>query len=129
MKKKDSRIYKLDLFFHRFAKKTAVIIGHPVTFFIALLFIMSWLITGFFFNFSDTWQLIINTLTTIITFLIVFIIQNSQNRDVEDVLIKLDELIRSHKSAKNSVIDLDNLTDEQLQHLEKKYKSLSKRRE
>lgn len=114
-------------FFHLFAKKSAEIVGNPWVFIIAVVLVIIWLISGPFFHFSDTWQLIINTSTTIITFLIVFLIQNTQNRDTEDMRIKLDEIIRAIKGAKNSIIDLENLSDEQLKELEKKYTQISKK--
>jgi low affinity Fe/Cu permease len=91
--------------FTRFAKWTARISGRPVTFMIAVVVILTWVITGPIFGFSDTWQLVINTGTTIVTFLMVFLIQNTQNRDSETVQIKLDELIRAVKGAHNALLD------------------------
>lgn len=96
--------------------------------FLAFLSIILWIVSGPFFKFSDTWQLIINTGTTIITFLIVFLIQHTQNRDTDTIQIKLDELIRGIKTAKNERIAIDELTDEELKNLEKKYKELAKKR-
>src|SRR5260221_12504632 len=103
--------------FARFAKATARQSGHPVTFALAVLVILVWAVTGPIFKFSDTWQLVINTGTTIVTFLMVFLIQNTQNRDAKAIHLKLDELIRSIESARNSMVDLDDLSDEELPRL------------
>lgn len=110
--------------FNHFSKKVAQLTGAPITFSLALLTIIVWLITGPVFGFSNTWQLVINTATTIVTFLMVFLIQNSQNRDSKAVHLKLDELIRSQKSARNSLLELENMTDEELENLEKDFKKL-----
>lgn len=118
----------LNLLFNHFAKKAACIVGNPWGFTIALLLVVAWLISGPIFNFSDTWQLIINTSTTIITFIIVFLLQNTQNRDTEALQIKLDELIKVHKKARNAMIDLEKLSDEELEKLEKEFKRLSKKK-
>ncbi len=115
--------------FHSFATMSAKIVGNSLTFIIAVLLIVVWGLLGVVFNFSDTWQLFINTATTIITFLMVFLIQHTQNRDAESLQLKLDELIRIHTSAHNSMIDLDNLSDKQLEALKEKYKTLSDSRE
>src|SRR5688572_15032057 len=88
--------------------------GRPVTFLIAFLIIVAWALAGPLFNYSDTWQLVINTGTTIVTFLMVFLIQNTQNRDSQALHLKLDELIRAKKGARNSLLDLDDLSDEEL---------------
>ena len=111
--------------FHYIAKKSAHYVGTAWAFIIAVILIITWLVTGPIFHFSDTWQLIINTTTTIITFLMVFLIQNTQNRDAEAIQLKLDELIRANKLAHNSVIDLEKLSDEQIKQLEEKYNQLS----
>lgn len=111
-------------FFHQFARRTAEAAGRPLTFLIALLLIVLWLGAGPGFRFSDTWQLIINTATTIITFLMVFLIQNTQNRDSRTLHLKLDELIKSAGGASNSLLDLDQLSDAQLKQLEQQYQSL-----
>ena len=111
-------------FFRKFAAKAAEAMGSSWSFLIAVAIIVVWAITGPLFHFSDTWQLVINTGTTIITFLAVFLIQNTQNRDAKGIHLKLDELIKATKGARNDVIDLDILSDEQLKHLEQEYKRL-----
>src|SRR5947208_15043493 len=110
--------------FSRFAKWTSSILRHPLAIFIAELIIAVWAITGPIFHFSDTWQLVINTGTTIITFLMVFLIQNTQNRDREAMQVQLDELILSIKSADNSMLNTENLTEKELQRLQKHYAHL-----
>ena len=95
----------------------------------AVLVILLWLVTGPTFHFSDTWQLIINTATTIITFLMVFLIQNTQNRDAKAVHLKLDELIRAIKDARNELVDLEDLSDEELQKLEAQFRRMRQRAE
>jgi low affinity Fe/Cu permease len=107
--------------FHRFATKVALIVGSAKSFVAALLLIIIWAASGPWFHFSDTWELIINTLTTIITFLMVFIIQNSQNRDMKSIHLKLDELIRVTKTARNGLIALEYMTDEELEKFEKEF--------
>ncbi len=111
--------------FTRFAKHAAIITGRPTTFVCAVLIIISWAFLGPFFGFSDTWQLVINTGTTIITFLMVFLIQNTQNRDGEAVQIKLDELIRSIKGARNQVMNLEEMDEKQLDLIRKEYLGLA----
>lgn len=110
--------------FTLFAQKSAALMGSAPVFILALLLIIAWALTGHHFNYSESWQLIINTSTTIITFLMVFVIQNTQNRDARTMHLKLDELIRSIKTARNDMINLDELTDEQLDHLEAEFKKL-----
>ena len=95
----------------------------------AVFVIVVWLLTGPTFHFSDTWQLIINTATTIITFLMVFLIQNTQNRDAKAVHLKLDELIRALKGARNQLVDLEDLSDEELKKLEEQFQRMRKRAE
>src|SRR5207253_6276815 len=112
--------YKSHVFsnrFNRFSKFMADIVGNALAFICAVIVIILWALTGHFFHYSDTWQLIINTGTTIITFLIVFLIQNTQNRDTEIINLKIDELIIAKKGARNHLINLDNLSDEELKSL------------
>ena len=108
------------------AKKASLLVGSAFVFILAFLLVVIWLITGPFFHYSDTWQLIINTATTVITFLVVFLIQNTQNREMQILQLKLDELIRSHEPAQNSCIDLEKLSDDQIRQLEERYKKLSR---
>ena len=112
-------------FFTRFAKTIAAVTGKPATFMLAVACIIVWAVTGPIFNFSDTWQLIINTGTTIITFLMVFLIQNTQNRDTEALQIKLDELIRSMKGARNEMIELEELDEKELVKIRGEYLKLA----
>lgn len=107
--------------FRKFSQKVSKATGSFWTFLFAVTLIVVWLITGPLFNFSDTWQLVINTGTTIITFLMVFIIQNTQNRDNKALQIKLDELIRSQRNARNDLIDAENMSDKDLEKLEKQF--------
>ena len=100
--------------------------GTPAMFAIALLVVIVWALTGPLFHYSDTWQLVINTGTTIVTFLMVFLIQNTQNRDTQAVQLKLDELIRVTKGAHNLLIDLEELDDEQVEQLRRTYERLGK---
>jgi low affinity Fe/Cu permease len=113
-------------FYSWFAKKASNFCGSPKIFAAALLIIILWLITGPIFKYSDTWQLVINTSTSIITFLMVFIIQNSQNRDTQAMEIKLDELIRATKGARNALIDLENNEEEFLKKCKDEYKSMAR---
>ena len=113
--------------FTRFAKWTAHATGRPITFFLAFLIILLWAVTGPIFNFSDTWQLVINTGTTIITFLMVFLIQSTQNRDSEAVQVKLDEIIRAIGSAKNELLDLEELEEEDLDEIRESYCAIAEK--
>jgi low affinity Fe/Cu permease len=113
--------------FSRFAKLTAHATGHPLAFLVAVLTIAGWAITGPLFGYSDTWQLVINTGTTIVTFLMVFLIQNTQNRDSAAVQLKLDELIRSMSDAENELLDIEELTDADLERLKARYEALAQR--
>jgi low affinity Fe/Cu permease len=115
--------------FRVFARHSAIILGSAWAFTVAVIVIAVWLVTGPTFHFSDTWQLIINTATTIITFLMVFLIQNTQNRDAKAVHLKLDELIRAIKSARNELVDLEDLSDEELKKLEGQFQRMRKRAE
>ena len=112
--------------FMRFAKWTSRTTGHPVTFFLAVVLVLVWLLTGPLFGFSDSWQLVINTGTTILTFLMVFLIQNTQNRDSQAMQIKLDELIRSQENAHNALLDLESLTDQEFFRINEKYQHLAR---
>ena len=111
--------------FSTFAKKTARTTGRPRTFGLAVLVILIWAMTGPLFHFSDTWQLVINTGTTIITFLMVFLIQCTQNRDAEAVQVKLDELIRAIDGAHNALLDLEELEEDELDVIRAKYGKLA----
>jgi low affinity Fe/Cu permease len=111
--------------FTRFAKWTARATGRPAAFAVAAAVILVWAITGPLFGFSDTWQLVINTGTTIVTFLMVFLIQNTQNRDTEAVQVKLDELIRVTKGAHLALLDLEELDDKQLDRVRDLYEKLA----
>ena len=116
---------KLNNWYANAAKAASRYAGRPVTFFIATLVILIWIVTGPLFGFSDTWQLVINTGTTIITFLMVFLIQNSQNRDTKAIQIKLDELIRTTQGAHNALLDLEELNEESLDAFRTKYEALA----
>jgi low affinity Fe/Cu permease len=113
--------------FTHFAKWTARLAGKPVTFLAAVTIIVVWGISGPIFGFSDTWQLIVNTGTTIITFLMVFLIQNTQNRDSEAMQVKLDELIRAVKGAETALLDLEELEDEELDQIRDGYQKIAER--
>ena len=115
--------------FRVFARRCSVALGSAWAFAGAVLVILVWILTGPTFHFSDTWQLIINTATTIVTFLMVFLIQNTQNRDAKAVHLKLDELIRAIKEARNELVDLEDLSDEELQKLEAQFRRMRKRAE
>ena len=115
--------------FRVFAHRSSVMLGSAWAFTGAVVVILVWLLTGPMFHFSDTWQLIINTATTVITFLLVFLIQNTQNRDAKAVHLKLDELIRAVKGARNQLLDLENLSDEELMNLEEQFQRIRKRAE
>ena len=113
--------------FHFFARKTAAVVGTPWSFVVALLTIAIWGITGPIFRYSDTWQLIINTGTTIVTFLMVFLLQNTQNRDSKNTQLKLDEIIRAMSGARNDMLGLDRLSEDELTRLEDEFQELSDR--
>jgi low affinity Fe/Cu permease len=110
--------------FRVFARRSSNVLGSPWAFVLAILVIVVWAATGPTFHFSDTWQLIINTGTTIVTFLMVFIIQNTQNRDAKAVHLKLDEIIRALKGARNELVDLEELSDEDLKKLGEQFRRL-----
>src|SRR6266481_2556997 len=115
--------------FRCFAQRSSALLGSAWAFCGAVLVIVVWLVTGPTFHFSDTWQLIINTATTVVTFLKVFLIQNTQNRDAKAMHLKLDELIRALKNARNELVDLEELSDEELKKLEKQFQRMRKRAE
>jgi low affinity Fe/Cu permease len=112
--------------FTRLTKATAHAAGRPATFLIASGLIVLWALSGPLFGFSDTWQLVINTSTTIVTFLMVFLIQSTQNRDSEAIQVKLDELIRVIETAKNSLLDLEELEEDDLNRIRAEYQELAK---
>lgn len=115
--------------FRRFAQRASETVGSPWLFIVALAVVLAWALTGPLFNFSNTWQLVINTGTTIVTFLMVFVIQNTQNRDAHAMHLKLDELLRAMHDARNEMIDLEHCTDEQLARYEAEFKRLKEVRE
>jgi len=112
--------------FQRFARQSSRLTGRPITFGLAIFAVIAWLITGPIFHYSNAWQLVINTATTIITFLMVFLIQNTQNRDSEAMHIKLDELIRATKTAHTVVLDIEELSEKELDELKRCYEKLAK---
>ncbi len=123
-KQKESRDFfcVVNDLFRVFARRSSMVLGSAWAFTLAIVIIVVWGLTGPAFHFSDTWQLIINTSTTIVTFLMVFVIQNTQNRDSKAVNLKLDEVIRAVKGARNQLINLEGLSDEDLKNLENQFK-------
>jgi len=118
---------KSTTWFTRLTKWTSYTAGRPATFMVAVGVIIVWAVTGPYFNYSDTWQLVINTGTTIVTFLMVFLIQSTQNRDSEAVQVKLDELIRAIGHARNELLDLEELEEEDLDTLKKTFIDMAKK--
>jgi low affinity Fe/Cu permease len=112
--------------FRLFAQKTSQMVGSSWAFILAFLIIVAWAVTGPVFHYSDTWQLVINTSTTIITFLMVFLIQNTQNRDAKAIHLKLDELIKGVKGARTGMVNLEQLSDADLERLQKEFARLHK---
>src|SRR5438132_11595853 len=110
--------------FRKFAQTTSKMVGSSWSFILAVLIILVWAVTGPMFHYSDTWQLVINTGTTIITFLMVFLIQNTQNRDAKAIHLKLDELIKGVKGARTSLVNLEELSDEDLETLQKEFERI-----
>ena len=115
--------------FRIFARRSSMVLGSAWGFAGAILIIVVWAVTGPAFHYSDTWLLIINTVTTIVTFLMVFLIQNTQNRDAKAAHLKLDEIIRALKGARNELVDLEKLSDEDLTSLEKQFERVRKQAE
>lgn len=113
--------------FRVFARRASEVLGTAWSFVVAIAVIVVWAVTGHLFNYSDTWQLVINTGTTIVTFLMVFLIQNTQNRDSKAVNLKLDELIRAVSGARNHMVDLERLSDQELVKIQKEFKRIGKR--
>ena len=113
--------------FRKTARVIATAIGTPIAFLMSLLFVVGWAVTGPVFGFSDTWQLIINTSTTVVTFLMVFIIQNSQNRDTKATQLKLDELLRAIADARSSLINVESLSDAEMEALQKQFEAVRAR--
>jgi low affinity Fe/Cu permease len=111
-------------FFRKFAHVTSAAVGSAWAFLLALGVVLVWAVTGPLFGFSDTWQLVINTGTTIVTFLMVFLIQNTQNRDAKAIHLKLDELIRAVQGARNQLVDVEELSDEELEKLQQEFHTL-----
>jgi low affinity Fe/Cu permease len=114
-------------FFTRFATGASHATGRPATFVLAVAIVVVWAVTGPMFGFSDTWQLVINTGTTIITFLMVFLIQNTQNRDSEAMHVKMDELIRAVEGAHNALLDLEELEEKDLDAIRERYRRLAQK--
>lgn len=117
----------MDEWFRRFSSATAEVVGRSYAFILAVSVIGVWATTGPVFHFSDTWQLVINTGTTIVTFLMVFLIQNTQNRDAHAIHLKLDELIRANKHARNALLALESMSDEELRTLQHEFEELRDR--
>lgn len=115
---------EMEDFFRRVAHRASCVVGSAWAFSVALAVVFAWAASGPLFHFSDTWQLVINTATTVVTFLMVFVIQNSQNRDAKATLLKLDELIRAQTGARNRLINLEGMTENELAHLETEFKRL-----
>jgi low affinity Fe/Cu permease len=121
------RAIKSTTWFTRFAKWTARMTGRPATFAVAVAVILGWAVTGPFFGYSDAWQLVVNTGTTIVTFFMVFLIQNTQNRDAEAIQLKLDELIRALEGAHNALLDLEELEEEDLDRIRADYERMAEK--
>lgn len=116
---------KKNSFFENFALKVTKATGSTVAFSCAFLVVIGWAISGPFFHYSETWQLVINTGTTIVTFLMVFLIQKAQNKDSLAIQLKLNELVAAHKAASNRLVDVENMTEDELKVIQKYYRELS----
>lgn len=121
-------VYRINNWFRKAATYVAHAMGSPWAFATAVLVVLAWAISGPFFGFSEVWQLIINTGTTIVTFLMIFLVQNTQNRDSRAIHLKLDELLKGVKGARTDLIDLEDATDEELDHLQKQFEALRSHR-
>jgi low affinity Fe/Cu permease len=119
--------HRSNSWFAHFANKGSMVAGRPATFAIAVSVVLVWAISGPLFDYSDTWQLVINTSTTIVTFLMVFLIQNTQNRDSGAIQIKLDELIHALRSTNNELLDLENLDEDSLEEIRQRYIALAEK--
>lgn len=117
----------MNVLFRKFSTTMSNMAGSPGAFIVAVLIVVIWAITGPLFHFSDVWQLVINTGTTIVTFLLLFLVQNTQNRDSQALHLKLDELLRAVAGARNGFVDLENLSDDELQHLQQEFQRLRER--
>lgn len=124
-KKSEPKASKFTLFFENFASKITWASGRPGAFIVSMVFVLMWGITGPLFRYSDTWQLVANTVTSIITFLMVFLIQQSQNKDSQAIQLKLNEIVAALKGASNRLINIEDLTDEELKTLKTYYDQLS----
>jgi|SRR5580704_15258527 low affinity Fe/Cu permease len=113
--------------FRYYANRIADGVGAPGTFGVALIIVLAWAVTGPMFHYSDTWQLVINTVTSVVTFLMVFLIQNTQNRDAAAMQIKLNELIRAMSTARNTMVDLENCTEEEIAAMREEFASIRAR--
>ena len=121
------QVHRQNSWFTRFTRRTSRVAGRPAAFAVAVAALALWAGSGFLFDFSDTWQLVVNTGTTIVTFLMVFLIQSTQNRDSEAIQLKLDELIRATEGAHVALLDLEELDEEELQRICKEYQELAHR--
>jgi low affinity Fe/Cu permease len=119
-------LHRLSESFRRFSQRTALAVGRPEAFTLAVATVVIWALVGPTFRYSDTWQLTINTGTTIVTFLMVFLIQNTQNRDAQVTQLKLDELIRAVDEARNELVDMEDLSDDELGLLQRQFEALRK---
>jgi low affinity Fe/Cu permease len=113
--------------FSEIARQTSCVLGSPIAFAVACALVVVWAVTGPLFNYSDTWQLVINTGTTVVTFLMVFLVQHTQNRDARALHLKMDELLRSVDTARNRLIDLETCSDEEIDQIERQFKALRQR--